>query len=143
MRKFYVIIFALLFVVSACAQNFAPRHLVWEYPYFQDYPDSSIHFIVYSRIPADSTYTVLDTTGAEVLSYDLFGVPELYDFRTHSFIVTAILHEPAWPDTQWSYESDPSNEISEYFKALPPQGIDSLAGLEFQYIDLGEVPRVP
>jgi hypothetical protein len=138
----FILIILLIFVNSCSGQNLVPRSVVWEYPNLTDYPDSSIHFIVYMRAEPDTTFTVLDTTAAEAMDMDLLSKTWLYNFTWRTFYVTAIMHQEIWPDSNWTYESKPSNSVGEYFRALPPIPIDTVDGLQFRKINAGEVPAL-
>ena len=132
------ILITIMFFCSSCnAQNLAPQALEWDYNYVA-WPESTIYIIIYSKTDADTSFAVLDTTGPNALEWSLIDNPHFYDFTWRTFYATAIKHYPEWADSLWSYESPPSNQVREYFKTLPPDGIDD--NLSFRMIDLGTIP---
>lgn len=131
-----VLIF-LAFTCNSCsAQETAVKGFAWDYD-FADYPDSSIHFILYQKADPDTAFTVWDTTASNAIDYDIIDSRPLYNFTWREWNVTAILHT-----TDWSYESAPSNTLRIYFRALPPAPLDSLNGVQARYINIGDIPQL-
>jgi hypothetical protein len=130
----------IMFYCNSCTAQ-VPRVLAWDYDFTQ-YADSSIYFVLYQKIDTDTGFTVFDTTGAQVLEYELLQYRPLYNFSWRSWRATAVQHDPAWHDTLWSYESLPSNTVRVFFKALPPAPIDSIDGLNYETIKVGDIPQL-
>lgn len=136
MRKF-IIAMSVLFlgILSSCsAQEYVVKGFQWDYPYFAQYPDNSVYFVLYQKADPDTVFAVFDTTEVNATQYDVLDFTPLYNFTYREWYVTAILHEEAWADSQWSFESAPSNTVRVYFKALPPAPIDSTTGIEAVYV---------
>ena len=129
-------IFIALTCKSCTAQETAVKGFEWDYD-FADYPDSSIHFILYQKADPDTAFTVFDTTGANQLDYDTIDMTPLYNFTWREWNVTAILHT-----TDWSFQSAPSNTVRVYFRTLPPAPIDSINGARATYINVGDIPQL-
>ena len=126
------------FTCNSCqAQEYVARGVTWEYD-FTPYEWGAVHFIIYAKIDADTSFAALDTTASGALEYDLLDKPWLYNFKWRSLNATAILYDALADD--WSYESPPSNTVREYFRTLPPAPIDTIDGLKVEYIDLGKIP---
>ena len=126
------------FMCNSCqAQVYVAKAVAWDYD-FAPYEWKAVHFIIYAKVDADTSFAVLDTTAGGVLEYDLLNKPWLYNFKWRSFNATAILYDGLADD--WSYESKPSNTAREYFRTLPPAPIDTVDGLRVKMIELGKVP---
>ena len=136
MKIFTIFLFVLLFSICACSQNTVVKGFEWDYD-FTPYPDSSIHFVFYQKADPDTVFTVWDTTAAQVLNYDVIDSRPLYNFTWREWYVTAIMHT-----IDWSFESAHSNTLRIYFRALPPAPLDSVNGLQGEYIDVGEIPQL-
>lgn len=135
MKKLFLI-FLLIVCASCSAQETVVRGFAWDYD-FTGYPDSSVYFILYQKADPDTTFTVWDTTSAQVLFYDVIDSRPLYNFTWREWNVAAIMHT-----TDWSFESVPSNTLRVYFRALPPAPIDSINGLSTRMIDVGDIPQL-
>ena len=127
-----------MMTVACSSQDYVVKGFLWDYD-FTGYADSSIYFILYQKADPDTNFTVWDTTVVQVKDYDVLEFKPLYNFTHREWYVTAIQHEKTWPDSNWSYESGRSNIVREYFRALPPAGVDSLNGMKAVYIDLGNI----
>jgi len=124
--KTLILLFILILAVTGCAQNLAPRLLMWDYD-FTPYPDSTIHIIIYQKSAADTSFGILDTTAANALQFDLWALDSLYSFIERDFFATAVQYNGpdiyAPIDSLFSYESAPSDTVGEYFRAKPPASI--------------------
>jgi len=141
MKTLTAILFILLtMVMSSSSQNLVPRAVEYDYPHLADYADSSIYFILYQKADPDTVFSAIDTSEVQSLEMDLVKKTWLYDFTWREFYVTAIQHEQSWPDSNWSFESNPSNVVREYFRALPPAGLDTTNGIAIKRINVGEIP---
>lgn len=133
---------SLLVSIASC-QNYAWRALAWDYD-FSQYPDDSIHFIIYQKAETDTGFFAYDTTEANTLEWNLLEHRSLYDFKWRSFFATAIeyngddFNNPV--DSLFSYESAPSDTISEYFRRLPPGSIGSK--IKFDKIKIEDIPQL-
>jgi len=130
-----------LFVTIGCTQNTVIKGFAWDYD-FTEYSANSIYFILYQKAETDTGFTVFDTTEVNALSYDTYQMTPLYNFTYRDWFVTAVQHDPSWADSNWSFESQPSNTLHVYFRALPPAPVDSVNGMRAEYIDVGKIPQL-
>ena len=139
-----IIFIVLVMAMAASCQNLAYRALAWDYD-FSQYPDSTIHIIVYHKAQTDTGFCAYDTTGANALEWNLLDHRSFYNFTWREFYLTAIQYngpEFGSPvDSLFSFESPPSDTIRAYFKALPPVAIKS-GEVEFKTIKVEDIPQL-